>query len=141
MSLTADQIVLVQSSFQQVAPISEIAAQLFYNRLFEIAPEVRPMFKGDMKEQGRKLMLMLSVAVNALNRLDTIVPALQDLGRRHVKYGVTKENYAIVGEALLWTLEQGLGDGFTPEVKDAWAATYGLVATTATDAAYSSEPV
>jgi hemoglobin-like flavoprotein len=140
MSITEQQKNLVQTTFKQVVPIADTAAQLFYDRLFEVAPSVRVMFKGDMKEQGRKLMMMLSVAVNGLDHLDTIVPAIQDLGRRHVTYGASKGHYAVVGETLLWTLEKGLGDAFTPEVKEAWTAVYTLVADTATSAAYDVEP-
>ena len=126
--LSPRQIELVQSSFAKVAPIAEDAAKLFYDRLFEIAPEVRPLFKGDMKEQGAKLMAMLARAVSALDKLDDLVPVVQELGRRHHGYGVTAEHYGPVGEALLWTLEQGLGDAFTPAVKAAWTKVYGLLA-------------
>ena len=132
MSLTSTQIKLVQDSFTLVAPIADTAAQLFYGRLFELDPSLRHMFKSDMKEQGRKLMQMLSVAVHALNNLDGITSAVQALGQRHVGYGVTMEHYAIVGEALIWTLEQGLGEAFTPEVKAAWIAVYGLLTQVAT---------
>ena len=126
--ISDEEIALVQSTFKLVAPIADTAAELFYGRLFEIDPALKPMFRGDMKEQGRKLMQMLSVAVNGLNHLDTIVPAVHDLGKRHVGYGVKNEHYATVGSALLWTLEKGLGDAFTPEVKDAWATVYGVLA-------------
>lgn len=125
--MTPSQVELVQSSFAKVAPIAETAAGLFYGRLFEIAPEVKPLFKGDISEQGKKLMGTLSVVVNGLTKLETIVPAAQALARRHVAYGVTREHYAPVGAALLWTLEQGLGPDFTPEVKAAWAEAYGLL--------------
>jgi hemoglobin-like flavoprotein len=134
--LTEQQITLVQSSFKDVAPIADVAAELFYARLFELDPTLRPMFRGDLKEQGRKLMQMLSVAVNGLNKLDKIVPAIQDLGKRHVTYGVREKDYQTVGTALLWTLEQGLGSNFTPDVKEAWSAVYTLVATTAMEAGY-----
>jgi hemoglobin-like flavoprotein len=99
------------------------------------------MFKGDMKEQGQKLMKMIATAVNGLDRLDSIVPAVQDLGRRHVGYGVRPEHYDTVGAALLQTLEQGLGSAFTPEVKQAWATVYGVLAATMKDAAYGSRPI
>jgi len=132
MSLTSTQIKLVQDSFALVAPIADTAAQLFYGRLFELDPSLRHMFKSDMKEQGRKLMQMLSVAVHALDNLDGIISAVQALGQRHVGYGVTMEHYAIVGDALLWTLEQGLGKAFTPDVKEAWTAVYGLLTQVAT---------
>src|SRR5437763_611405 len=128
--MTPEQIALVKDSFAKVAPIAPQAAALFYGRLFEIAPEVRPLFKGDIEEQGRKLMQVIATAVGALDRLDTIIPAVQDLGRRHVKYGVSNGYYDKVAEALLWTLGQGLGGGFTPAVKEAWTVTYGILADT-----------
>jgi hemoglobin-like flavoprotein len=131
MALTARQVELVQSTFKQVAPISDVAAELFYGRLFELDPSLRALFHNDMKTQGRALMGMLNVAVHGLNRLDTIAPAVEDLGHRHEGYGVATKDYQTVGEALLWTLEKGLGDSFTPEVKEAWAETYGILATTA----------
>ncbi|CUA99512.1 Hemoglobin-like flavoprotein [Thiomonas bhubaneswarensis] len=127
MSLNAEQIMLVQSSFAKVKPISDQAAALFYARLFEIAPQVKPMFKGDMVEQGRKLMAMLNTVVNGLNNLQAIVPAAQNLARGHVGYGVRSEHYAYVGSALLYALEQGLGKDFTPAVKQAWSDAYGLL--------------
>lgn len=141
MSLTAEDKALVQSSFAVVASIAEQAAELFYGRLFEIAPEVQPLFNNaDMAEQGRKLMKMIATAVGALNDLDKVVPAVQEMGKRHVSYGVEKEHYAIVGEALLWTLEQGLGEAFTPETKTAWTNVYTVLADVATSEAYT-QPV
>jgi len=128
--MTPEQIRLVQQSFAKVAPIAEPAAVLFYDRLFTLDPSLRRLFKGDMKEQGKKLMTMLNIAVAGLSDLDKIVPAVQQLGRRHNSYNVKPEHYATVGEALLWTLEQGLGDAFTPKVKDAWATVYGIVSKT-----------
>ena len=133
--MTPEQIKLVQDSWEKVVPISETAAELFYGKLFELDPSVRSMFKGDMKEQGRKLMAILNTAVNALTKLDTIVPAVQDMGRRHVDYGVKDEHYDTVGEALIWTLGAGLKDDFTEETKDAWIAVYTLVANTMKEAA------
>lgn len=133
--MTPAQTILVQKTFAQVAPIADTAAALFYGRLFEIDPALRPLFKGDMAEQGRKLMQMIGVAVNGLDRLDQIVPAVQQLGIRHAAYGVKEEHYSTVAVALLWTLEQGLGAGFTPEVKDAWTAAYTVLATTMQQAA------
>ena len=126
--MTPDQIRLVQDSFAKVRPIAGPAADLFYGRLFEIAPQVRGLFPDDMAEQKKKLMAMLGLAVANLNHPGTVVPALQDLGRKHIAYGTQGAHYAPVGEALLWTLEQGLGPDFTPEVRDAWVATYALVA-------------
>jgi hemoglobin-like flavoprotein len=135
--ITEQQIRLVHSSFKDIAPIADVAADLFYNRLFEMDPTLRPMFRGDMAVQGRKLMQMLSVAVNGLNSLEKIVPAIQDLGKRHVAYGVREIDYQTVGTALPWTLELGLGSNFTPDVKEAWTAVYTLVANTAIQAGYS----
>jgi nitric oxide dioxygenase len=126
--MTPQERTLVQESFAAVRPISDQAAAMFYDRLFTIAPEVKPLFKGDMSEQGKKLMQMLAVAVNGLTNLEAILPAVQELGRKHVDYGVTAAHYQPVGEALLWTLEQGLGDAFTVETKAAWEKTYTLLA-------------
>jgi nitric oxide dioxygenase len=125
--MTSQQIDLVQTSFAQVRATPDAVAALFYNKLFELDPSLRPMFRGDLTEQGRKLMQMLSFAVSSLRRLEQIVPAVEDLGRRHASYGVRDQHYATVAAALLWTLEQGLGAGFTPEVKAAWVAMYGIV--------------
>jgi len=133
--MTPEQVELVQASFQKVAPIADTAADLFYGRLFEIAPQVRPMFPDDMSEQKKKLMKMLATAVTHLHEVEKIVPAVQQLGRTHVGYGVTDDQYDIVGEALIWTLGQGLGDEFTDEVKDSWVETYTLLATVMKDAA------
>lgn len=134
--MTPEQVTLVQSSFEKVRPIADTAAQLFYDRLFEIAPEVRPLFTGNIKEQGRKLMTMLATAIASLDKIEQIVPAIQELGRRHGTYGVRDNYYGHVGEALLWTLERGLGDDFTPEVKDAWAAVYNTLADTMQEAVH-----
>ena|SRR5437867_12103718 len=128
--MTPEQIALVQTSFAQVLPIADTAAALFYGRLFELDPSLKPLFKGDMQEQGRKLMTMIRVVVNGLNRIDQLVPAVQELGRRHARYGVQDAHYATVGAALLATLHQGLGDAFTPEVAAAWTTAYTLLAET-----------
>lgn len=133
--MTPEQKTLVQSTFAQVVPIAPQAAELFYGRLFELDPALKPLFKGDMTEQGRKLMATLGVAVNALDNLDELIPVLQNLGKGHVAYGVQDAHYETVGAALLWTLEQGLGDAFTPEVKDAWIEVYTIVATVMKEAA------
>lgn len=133
--MTPKQIELVQTSWKKVLPIADTAAELFYGKLFALDPSLKPLFKGDIKEQGRKLMAMISVAVTGLTRIETIVPAVQDLGRRHVKYGVKDKHYATVATALVWTLEKGLGDAFTPDVKEAWVTTYGVLAKTMKDAA------
>ena len=133
--MTPEKINLVKSSWEKVIPISETAAELFYGKLFELEPGVRSMFKGDMKEQGRKLMAMLNIAVNALDKLEIIVPILQQMGKRHVAYGVEDEHYDIVGEALIWTLAAGLKDDFTEDTKAAWIDVYTLVADTMKSAA------
>lgn len=135
--MTPEQITLVKNSFSKVVPIREQAASLFYGRLFELDPSLKPLFKGDMKEQGVKLMAMIATAVAGLRALDGIVPAVQALAKRHVDYGVQPSHYATVGAALLWTLQQGLGADFTPEVKEAWTACYGLLSGTMQQAAYA----
>jgi len=129
------QIKLIQESFQKVAPIAETAAELFYSKLFELDPSLKSLFKGDMKEQGAKLMATLTVVVKGIGDLNSLVPVVQDLGRRHAGYGVEDEHYGTVGEALIWTLGQGLGDDFTEEVREAWVAAYGVLASTMKDAA------
>jgi hemoglobin-like flavoprotein len=126
--MTPEQKTLVKESWAKVVPIKEQAAELFYGRLFETYPEVQPYFKGDMTEQGRKLMMMLNTAVNGLDNLPALVEPLKKLGRKHVDYGVTEEDYGKVADAFLWTLQQGLGPDFTPEVKEAWVVTYTTVA-------------
>jgi hemoglobin-like flavoprotein len=128
MPMTPQQVELVQTSFKKVVPIAATAADLFYNRLFEIAPETRAMFPKDLTEQKGKLMSMLGTAVTNLHKLDTILPAVKELGQRHKGYGVTAAHYAPVGAALLWTLEKGLGADFTPDVKAAWTETYSALA-------------
>jgi hemoglobin-like flavoprotein len=133
--MTPKQIELVQTSWKKVLPIAGTAAGLFYGKLFALDPTLKPLFKGDINEQGRKLMAMISVAVTGLTRIETIVPGVQDLGRRHVKYGVKDKHYDTVATALVWTLGQGLGEGFTPEVKEAWVSAYGVLAKTMKDAA------
>ena len=125
--MTPDQVKLVQDSFAKVVPISETAAVLFYDRLFEIAPAVKAMFPADMTEQRRKLMMMLAAVVKGLGDLPSILPAASALATRHVGYGAKAEHYPVVGSALLWTLEKGLGDGWTPDVAAAWATAYGTL--------------
>lgn len=122
--MTPAQIADVQNSFKSVLPIAEQAGALFYGRLFEIAPAVRPLFPADTTEQARKLMLTLATVVKGLDRLDTILPAVQALAVRHVAYGARPEHYPVVGEALIWTLEQGLGEAFTPEIRASWITAY-----------------
>jgi len=121
------QIRLVQESFSRVAPISETAAVIFYDRLFEVAPSVKAMFPADMTEQRKKLMMMLAAVVGGLNNLDSILPAASALAKRHVGYGAKPEHYPVVGGALLYTLEKGLGSAWTPELAEAWAAAYGTL--------------
>jgi len=132
--LTAEQKRLVQETFATIAPIADDAAALFYRRLFDIDPSLQRMFRGDMAEQRKRLMQMIAVAVKGLDRLEQLVPAVQELGRRHAGYGVEDRHYETVGKALLWTLEKGLGSAFTPEVRAAWAAVYGILATTMKEA-------
>jgi hemoglobin-like flavoprotein len=133
--VTEAQKTLVQQSFESIATIADDVAVLFYQRLFELDPSLRPMFRSEMGEQRKKLMQMITAAVKGLDRLEQLVPVVQDLGRRHGGYGVVDKHYETVGAALLWTLEMGLGRAFTPEVKDAWVAVYTLLATTMKDAA------
>jgi hemoglobin-like flavoprotein len=126
--MTNEQKELVQSSFSQVIPIAEIAAKMFYDKLFEIDPQLRRLFKTDLQDQGRKLMHMMGIAIKGLDQLNELVPALQFLGSKHIAYGVQAKDYNTVGTALIWTLEQGLGTAFTFEVKEAWIAVYQLLA-------------
>ena len=133
--ITTEQIRMVQDTWAQVVPIADQAAELFYGKLFDLDPSLKPMFKGDMKEQGEKLTRMIGIAVDHLDKLDEVVPAVQDLGVKHLEYGVKTSHYDTVGEALLWTLGQGLGDAFTKDVMSAWAEVYGLLATTMKEAA------
>lgn len=133
--MTPQQIEAVQESWKAVEGIADQAAALFYDKLFETDPSLKGLFSGDMVEQGKKLMSMIGVAVRGLSRLDTIVPAVQQLGVRHAGYGVKDEDYDTVAGALLWTLGQGLGDAFTDDLKQAWTQAYVLLATTMKDAA------
>src|SRR5215831_16256200 len=133
--LTAAQKTLVQETFAIVVPIADDAAQLFYQRLFQLDPSLERMFKGDMAEQRRKLVQMLTAVVKGLDRLDQLVPIVQDLGRRHATYGVADKHYDTVGAALLWTLEKGLGKAFTEDTREAWATVYGLLASVMKEAA------
>jgi hemoglobin-like flavoprotein len=126
-TMTPDEVVLVQSSFAQVLPISDIAADLFYDRLFELDPSLRALFPEDLRDQKKKLMTMLRVAVTGLSDTPSIVPAVQALGRRHASYGVVPAHYATVGAALLDTLAKGLGEAYTPEVRAAWVSIYGVL--------------
>ena len=136
-----EQKLLVQKTFEMVAPIAEVAAGLFYGRLFELDPSLKPLFRGDLKDQGKKLMSTLKVAVQSLDRLEQLIPTVQALGRRHLAYGVRDEHYDIVGAALLWTFEKGLGEAYTPEVKEAWTVVYGILAKVMKDAANEVAPL
>lgn len=128
--MTSEHIALVQSSWERVRPKSELAAHLFYGRLFELDPSVKSLFNISIHEQGRKLIQVIDVAVSRLNHFEMLVPTLEELGRRHAGYGVKAHHYDTVGAALLWTLEQGLGADFTPEVQQAWSETFELLADT-----------
>ena len=122
--MTPTQVELVQDSFAKVVLTSEAAAMLFYDRLFDTVPQMRAMFPDDMIEQRRKLMATLAVVVKGLGNLEQVLPAASALAKRHVSYGVKARHYPVVGAALLWTLEKGLGDAWTPEVADAWITAY-----------------
>lgn len=126
--MTPEQVKLVQDSFAKVAPIADTAATLFYDRLFEMAPQVRALFPHDLTEQKRKLMATLAVVVNGLNNLPTVLPAASALAKRHVVYGAEPSHYPVVGGALLWTLEKGLGPAWNPELATAWTAAYTTLA-------------
>ena len=132
------QIKLVQESFAKVAPISEQAAVIFYDRLFELAPQVRAMFPNDMTEQRKKLMATLAFVVNGLTNLEAVLPAASALAKRHVSYGAKPAHYPVVGGALLWTLEKGLGEAWTPDVAAAWTTAYGVLSGYMISEAYGS---
>ncbi len=127
MSINSSEINLVQATFDEVRPNALATAEIFYKRLFTLDPSLRPLFKGDMVHQSRMLMAMLGAAVNGLTNLEALVPVVRQLGARHVNYGVQDAHYATVGSALLWTLGEGLGEKFTPAVRDAWTAAYSLL--------------
>lgn len=126
--MTPQQIALVRSSFAEVSPIADSAAKLFYSRLFELDPSLRPLFRNSLDAQGSKLMNMIAGAVCLLDQPEKLMPVVRNLGRRHTGYGVEDGHYETVGTALLWTLEKGLGAAFTPEVENAWIAVYGVLA-------------
>lgn len=137
--MTPDQIQLVQASWAKVQPFQAVAADLFYGRLFELAPDTRPLFKRDIHAQGAMLMSTLDMVVRSLHRLGDMLPAAQQLARRHVGYGVQPRHYDSVGTALVWTLEQALGAAFTPPLREAWLAAYGALAGVMKAAAYPAE--
>jgi len=136
--MTPNDIALVQSSFRKIAPIADQAAALFYARLFELDPALRAKFPGDIQEQGARLMAMVAKVVSSLERLETLVPTIRELGVRHGTYGVVQEHYATVGAALVWTLQKGLGPEFTPAVSAAWTTIYSLLANTMVEAQRSA---
>ena len=138
--MTREELYLVQASWAQVQPISTQAAEMFYRRLFDVSPELKALFKGDMRSQGQRLMNMIDTAVRGLERWDQLVPALQALGRRHAGYGVKDADYDAVAAALIWTLERGLGEAFTEEVRAAWIGTYTALADTMKRAAVEADP-
>jgi hemoglobin-like flavoprotein len=128
--MTPDQVKLIRESFAKVAPVSDRLAALFYQRLFEIAPEVKPLFKSDIEQQGRKFMATLTVAVSSLDHFENLKPALGALARQHAHLGVHKDYFSPLGESLIWALERGLGESFGESTRDAWQAAYALLADT-----------
>jgi hemoglobin-like flavoprotein len=128
--MTRDDILLVQSSWEQVLPAKNVVAELFYQRLFELDPALRSMFTADLEQQRVKFLQMISATVQGLDRLDALLPVLRELGARHLALGVRDEHYGSVASALLWTLEKALRREFTPEVKAAWIMTYGVLSQT-----------
>ncbi|MCW8900279.1 MAG: globin domain-containing protein [Gammaproteobacteria bacterium] len=133
--MTPKQIGLIGVTWDKILPIADTAAELFYGKLFELDPSLKPLFKGDLKEQGKKLMTMLDTVVKSLEHLEVIIPAAQASGARHVGYGVKDKDYDTVASALLWTLGQGLGDDFTDDVKEAWTTAYIVLSTVMKEAA------
>jgi hemoglobin-like flavoprotein len=138
--MTTHQIHTIRQTFSLIAPMPDAVATAFYGRLFELDPTLRSMFPTTLVDQGRKLLQVLGAAVGMLNRPDQLMPVLESLGKRHAGYGVRDEHYDTVGEALLWTLQQGLGPLYTPEVEAAWASLYNTISTTMKNAA-AQEPV
>ncbi|MBI4273405.1 MAG: hemin receptor [Rhizobiales bacterium] len=136
--MTPEQISIIKLTFVRVLDIKQEAGRLFYDRLFTIAPDTRAMFGSDIDKQARKLMDTLALVISSLRSESAVATMLDDLGRRHAAYGVRDEHYAKVAEALLWTLERGLGDAFTPEARAAWTTLYGVVAETMQNAAKGS---
>lgn len=139
MSVTPQQVELVKKTWVMVVPISDKAAELFYGRLFELEPEYRSLFKGDMMDQGKKLMKTINIAVESLDDVEPLIPTLKQMGADHAGYGVQERDYNVVGAALLWTLEKGLGEAFTDEVKNAWGAVYEVLASVMKEGAAEAE--
>ena len=136
MDITKQQKKLVQASFKKVEPISDQAAEIFYNKLFEFDPSLRRMFKSDLSEQGKKLMATLKIAIKSLDDLNALVPVLQNLAAKHIDYGVSVEDYTTVGNSLIFGLKTGFGDEFTPELKEAWIEVYTTIANVMRSNAY-----
>ncbi|HZP17187.1 MAG TPA: globin family protein [Terriglobales bacterium] len=139
--MTPQQTELVQTSFNLIRDDIESAAMIFYDRLFQLDSSLRQMFSTPQAEQARKLAHVLTVVVNGLSRPEKLMPAVEELGRRHGSYGVQPQHYATVGAALLWTLQAGLGEAFTLEVREAWTSAYMFLATTMQRAAAEAETV
>jgi hemoglobin-like flavoprotein len=136
MSLTQQQVEVLQSSFRILEPLGATAADLFYRRLFELDPSVVPLFKGNMNEQGRKFMQVLAVAVGGMSSLPTLAPVIRQLGARHAIYGVQPQHYESVRDALLWALARVLQDAYTEEVRTTWATAYAALAGVMKEAAW-----
>jgi hemoglobin-like flavoprotein len=126
-AMTPTQKLLVQLSLEKVLATTDRAAAAFYERLFELDPALRPLFRSDMREQERKFVHMLECLAEGLDDLEGVLPEMREMGQRHVAYGAREEHYAVVGAALLWSLEQAVGATFTPEVRDAWERFYELL--------------
>jgi hemoglobin-like flavoprotein len=135
MGMTSRQIQLVQQTFRLIVPAVESVDFMFFNRLFSLDPAIRPLFVNDLKGQAKKFTATLALIVNALDCLEHVLTAVQHLGKRHIGYGVHPEDYELVGQALLWTLAQKLGDAFTVEVEEAWTTAYNLIANIMLEAA------
>ncbi len=126
--MSPEQVDLVQKTWRSLMPIKDTAAELFYGKLFSLDPDIRALFTNDLKDQGRNLTAMISVAVGGLSRPEKIMLAVRQLGRRHAAYGVQPRHYELVATSLLWMLETCLAEAFTPEVRAAWVAAYDLLA-------------
>lgn len=134
--MTPERIKLIHSSWEQVQPIADVAAKMFYEKLFELDPTLRQLFNGDLQQQGKKLMNAINLAMRSLDRFEAIEQKIRELGARHYHYGVRDKHYETVANALLWTLQQGLGDQFTPEVRAAWVDMYKRLTTAMQEGAW-----
>lgn len=137
--MTPDEIWSIQDSFSHITPQAEAAGVRFYTRLFAIAPELRPLFDGDMRTQGMKFMTTLGVVVKAFSDFQAMLPLARQLAVDHVAFGVRPDHYAPVGEALVWTMRETLGREFTEDVQDAWARAYRLLSSEMIKAAYPDD--